>query len=128
LFDLVDFLQSTGLPLVVATLLVLIWRPLVDLPATEGLAGVTRLQRLGAGFAARFNLYGLLFCGSLLALDLAGEGRAEVGRVWVFLMALALLAVYHAVGRGRVSRAQIAGLLAAQFTVCVLIGGRWLTP
>lgn len=102
-FNVVDFLQFVGLPLVVVTL--------------GNLAG-----RRWA------NFYGLLFWGSLLALDLSGTARAEVGRLWIFLMPLALLAVYTAVGQGRLGRAGIATLLAAQFAVCVLLGGRWFTP
>ncbi|HUS16093.1 MAG TPA: hypothetical protein VM536_13930 [Chloroflexia bacterium] len=108
LFNLTDFLQFAGLPLVVVTLLTLLqWR---------------------RGARPVVNLYGLLFWGLVLLLDLSGTTRAEVGRLWIFLLPLALLAVYHAVGRGRLGAGHIGGLLAAQFAVCLLIGSRWMTP
>ncbi len=125
-FDLVDFLQSTGLPLVVVTLLLLVRREASG-PTVPG-HGAGAAQRLGARLAARVNLYALGFWVSVLALDGAGVARAEVGRLWIFLMPLALLAVYAAAGRGRFGGPRIAGLLTAQFAVLVLIAGRWLTP
>jgi hypothetical protein len=104
-FDLVDFLQFAGLPLIVVTLSALIGRT-----------------------PNRFNLYAWIFWLTLLALDLAGAARAEVGRLWLFLLPLACLAVYRAVGQGRMGRQALGWLLVTQFTVALLLGGRWLTP
>jgi hypothetical protein len=104
-FDLVDALQFLGLPVAVASLLTL-WR---------------RRDRW-------LNRYGLLFWGVLLALDLSGTARAEVGRLWMFLMPLALMGLYGAAGHGLIGRRQVWGLLGAQFVACVLIGARWMTP
>ena len=103
--DLVDALQFLGLPVAVASLLTL-WR--------------RRDHWL--------NRYGLLFWGVLLALDLSGTARAEVGRLWMFLMPLALMGLYLAAGHGLIGRRQVGALLGAQFLACVLIGARWMTP
>ncbi|HMA34386.1 MAG TPA: hypothetical protein VKY74_07865 [Chloroflexia bacterium] len=106
-FNLVDFAQFAGLPLVLASLV------------TLG----------GRGPRGRWlNPYGGLFWAIVLVEDLSGTARAETGRLWVFLLPLALLGLYSAVGQGRLRGPQITMLLAAQFAVCVLLGGRWLTP
>jgi hypothetical protein len=103
-FNLVEFLQFVGLPLVVASLLTL------------------------AGGRHALNRYSLLFWGSVLALDLSGTARAEVGRLWLFLVPLALLGIYQATGRGQFQARHVAALLATQLAVGALMGGRWLTP
>jgi len=41
---------------------------------------------------------------------------------------LAIMGVYEAAGRQPLPPRAVAGLLAAQFVVCLAIGGRWLTP
>ena len=104
-FDLVDALQFLGLPIAVASLLTL-WR------------------RRGPWL----NTYGLLFWAVLLGLDLSGTARAEVGRLSMFLMPLALMGLYLAAGRGLLGRRQVWGLLGAQFVACILIGARSMTP
>jgi hypothetical protein len=133
-FNLVDYLQFVGLPLVAATLLTLISRPsshpmarshaLLSIVGTDAGAASRWLSWL----RARLNVYGFLFWGTLLILDLSGTTRGEVGRLWIFLTPLALLAVYRADGQGQMSLTKIHILLAAQFIVCLLIGGNWLTP
>ena len=41
---------------------------------------------------------------------------------------LALMAIFHAAGRGKINASQARVLFAAQFAVCLIIGGNWLTP
>jgi hypothetical protein len=127
-FNLVDYLQFAGLPLIIATVLTLVWQ---RSPA----AGITPENRETIESCPttyrrliELNIYGFLFWGLLVTLDVSGTSRAEVARLWIFLTPLALMAIYHAAGRGRLKVGHIHALLAAQFVVCLLIGGNWLTP
>jgi hypothetical protein len=122
IFNLVDFFQFVGLPLVVATILTLVWEPTQSgISAARKSNGVVR-------FLSRLNVLGVLFWITVAGLDLSGTTRAEVGRLWIFLMPIALLAIYHAAGRGKLNSQHIHGLLASQFLICVVLGGNWLTP
>jgi hypothetical protein len=134
-FNLVDFLQFLGLPLV-ATILFTMGRrsdgasPVAQRWAATGAAGwigwgpVHRLALL----ATSANIFAVLFWGILLGLDVTGTVRAEVSRLWIPLAPLALLAVFHAAGRNQLSSRQIYGILVAQLAICLVIGGNWLTP
>jgi hypothetical protein len=101
-FDLTDYAQLVGLPLV-------------------AVAVATTVSRRGG----RANLYGLLFVGLVLALDVSGSVRGETGRIWMFVTPLALAAVFLAAGRGRIGARGLAMLLAAQALVTVVIQARW---
>jgi hypothetical protein len=106
-----DFLQFLGLPLTVAALVTLVrrWR-----------RGAFQLQNL--------NVFGLIFWVVLVLLDLSGTTRGEVSRVWIPLMPLAFLGVFHAARLGQLTASHVHALLGAQFVICVLIAGNWLTP
>jgi hypothetical protein len=127
-FNLVDYLQFAGLPLILATLLMLAWRRTSTPGATTLEPETNQNQAPSARMGLQLNFYGVLFWGVILLLDLSGAARGETGRLWIFLTPLALLAVFHAAGQGRLKASHIHALLAAQFVVCVLIGGNWLTP
>lgn len=133
-FNLVDFFQFLGLPLALIILFTL-----VSQQRENYLAAFSRLKtipfRSANGlikmlnmFLSRVNAFGLLFWLTVILLDLSGTTRGEVGRLWLFLMPLAILAVYQAVGQSRVKLSSIYQLLAAQFIVCALIGVYWVTP
>ena len=104
-FNLVDYLQFLGLPLAFAALLTVIHQE-------DGV----------------LNVFGLLFWAMLLLLDLTGATRAEVSRLWIPLTPLALMGIFYAAGRRWLRILHLRLLLVAQFAVCVLIGGNWLTP
>lgn len=133
IFNLVDFFQFAGLPLVVATILTLVWEPTQSaISAARKLQAVEPflnwIRNAAVRLCCRLNVFGVLFWMTVAGLDLSGTTRAEVGRLWIFLMPIALLAIYHATGRGKLKSLHIHGLLASQFLVCLLIGGNWLTP
>ncbi len=137
IFNLIDFLQFVGLPLVVALLLLLFRRRVLVAAAAGAGPGDTMLapppppawpRRVAATVAAHVNLYDLLLWLIVLGLDISGAVRAEVGRIWIFLMPIGLLALYQATGQGRLARWQILGLMAAQALVLLLIASRWYTP
>lgn len=126
LFNLVDFLQFVGLPLVVVSLATAFtWR---DTHYAQPGNPTDPRRSILMRFIMRTNIYTLIFWATLLLLDLSGTVRGEVGRLWIFLVPMVLMGVYDAVGRGLLGTRAVWLLLAAQFTVCVLIGGRWLTP
>jgi hypothetical protein len=133
-FNLIDYLQFVGLPLVLTTVLTLARRygapstPTIDSPIDTGQSGATHIRRLVRRVGRNLNLYGILFWIVLGLLDLSGTVRAEVGRIWIFLTPLALMALYQAAGQGWLKASHVHALLAAQFVVCLLIGGCWLTP
>ena len=72
-------------------------------------------------------MYALAFWLSLTTIELAGRSKGEQGRILVFMMPLALLAVYFWVGRWP-RRWVVTALFFAQMAVCVVIGGRWFVP
>ena len=136
-FNLVDYLQFLGLPLVLATLVTLAGSggqpESSPPPAPHSLpqtapGSLRRALHRAYRESGRLNWYGVLFWTLLLALDLSGATRGEVGRLWMPLTPLALLALFEAVRLGRVTTSHVHILLAAQFAVCVAIGGNWLTP
>jgi hypothetical protein len=71
------------------------------------------------------NWYLILFWAFMLALDLTGWNRGEVARLWIFLMPLALLGLYRAVGRGSIDKLSLASLAGAQFLVCAFMARYW---
>jgi hypothetical protein len=77
---------------------------------------------------ARINPYAWLFWGVLLAIDISGKSKAEQGRLLIFLMPVALAAVYLWAGRARPPAWVISALFFAQFAVCLVIGARWFVP
>ena len=74
------------------------------------------------------NQFGVIYWGLSGLLDISGTARAEVGRLWIFLTPLALMAIFYRAGQGRLRIQHIHLLIGAQFLVCLLIGGNWLTP
>ena len=133
-YNVVDFLQFLGLPVVIVTLLTLASRHAESASSTGHLqpncphASAASSWRPVTNLAANLNAYGVVFWGFIIGLDLSGTTRAEVGRLWIPFTPLALLAVFHAVGRGRLGGLQVYALLVAQLAVCLLIGANWLTP
>jgi hypothetical protein len=77
---------------------------------------------------SRVNIYTLLFWLTVIGIALAGRSRAEQGRLLIFLMPLALTAIYLWAGRARPDGKLIALLFVAQTAVCIVIGARWLVP
>jgi len=59
---------------------------------------------------------------------LAGRSRAEQGRLLIFLMPLALVAIYFWAGRTMPGRRLIALLFCSQMAACLVIGARWMVP
>lgn len=133
-FNLVDFFQFLGLPLVLTVLYTFVTSPSVRFaPAASLFKGIPFLSIDRAvnslnRFLRRVNIFGLLFWVVVILLDLSGTTRGEVSRLWLFLMPLAVLAVYQAVGQNQMTLSKIYQLLAAQFIVCALIGIYWVTP
>jgi hypothetical protein len=121
-FNLVEFAQFAGLPLIAAALFTLVGR----YPPSAAAAPLRLPGRL-ARAVGRLNPYGVLFFALVLSLNISGSVRGETGRIWLFLVPLALLAVYRAVASGALGRRAVTGLLVLQLLVCVVIGGRWVT-
>jgi hypothetical protein len=103
--NLIDFFQFLGLPLAITALLVLV-----------------------RGRHAHLNLFAFLFWGVVLFLEVSGATRAEVGRLWIPIVPLALTSLYYAAGHGGLSASGVRALLASQYAICVVIAGNWLTP
>jgi hypothetical protein len=125
LLNLTDFAQLAGIPLIL-TIFATIYRPVRQ----DGAESVHSMRRLN--WANRWSMgvsfYGVLFGALILAVDAMGVVRGESGRVWMFMVPLGLMAVYHGVGRGLLGTRALAMLLVCQFIVCVVIAGRWMMP
>ena len=120
LFNLTAFVQSLGLPLAVVSLALFSRRAMGE-TLGRGEPGE------GKWFADPVRLGGAIFWGVVVLLDVTGAVRGEVGRLWIFLMPLALPGLYAAFGDGRIRGRAVLGLIGAQLAVCVAIGGSWLT-
>ncbi len=104
LFDPIDFATLLGLPL--AWLAAAgAWRA-----ARARLAG-DRLQPAQA--------LGLVVCAGIALLALSGVARGEVGRIWIPLMPLVLVAAATALDPDRAAETAVAGLLTAATTLAL---------
>jgi hypothetical protein len=83
--------------------------------ARERLAG--RPVEPAAGF-------GLVVVAAIFALVLTGVARGEVGRIWIPLMPLALVAPVSELNRGGAGEATLVGLLTALSTLAVAAAWR----
>jgi hypothetical protein len=115
-----DFVQFLGLPLAAATLAASVVPVRSIIP--------TRVGAVAVRWYSRVNIYTLLFWLTVIGIALAGRSRAEQGRLLIFLMPLALTAIYLWAGRARPDGKLIALLFVAQTAVCIVIGARWLVP
>lgn len=126
-----DFLQFLGLPLAVMTLVALFvptWQNQIayitlDETAPEGMRKAMELP-----WYAHVNIYAIFFWLALLAIDLSGRTKAEQGRLLLFMMPLALAAVYFWAGRTRAAGWFLTLLFFMQMAVMVIIGARWFVP
>ena len=112
----VEFFQLLGLPLAMASAISLV------LPAPQ--AGATDTGK-PAPWYRRVNAYAALFWLVIVGLDVAGRSKAEQGRLFLFLMPLALMGVYYWASRRQPGRGFFTVLFFAQMAVCVVIGARW---
>lgn len=122
-FNLVDFLQFLGLPLAAVCLFSLIPIRRPHVLGRDPRAPAGRRQLLTS-----VNPYSLVFWLTLGVLDLTGAVRGEAGRLWLFLAPLALASIMWAVAEHRIGLRGLSFLLASQFALVMLLGGRWLTP
>jgi hypothetical protein len=122
-FNLVDFLQFLGLPLAAVCLfsLISLRRPSLLVHNLRDPAGRRALL-------ASVNPYSLVFWLTLGLLDLTGAVRGEAGRLWLFLVPLALAGIMWSAGEHRIGTRGLLFLLVSQFALVVVLGGRWLTP
>ena len=120
-----DFLQFLGLPQALAAIVSLVVRPWSRPQVEKDTPG--QEVEIAAPWYARLNVYALAFWLSLTIIELAGRSKGEQGRILVFMMPLALLAVYFWVGRWP-RRWVVTALFLAQMAVCVVIGARWFVP
>ncbi len=120
-YNLVDFSQFLGIPLLAFCILTLREPARMERPAPP-LSG--RLATLGQWAWSRCNILTVGFFATIIALDLTGATRSEVGRLWTFLMPLAALSVFHGVRR-RGEALWLESLLAGQLLVCLLMVARW---
>ncbi len=133
-FDLMDFFQFLGLPLLFVVLLSLFHSPGVPRLANHEQINTTEdpkrltFRHAFKSFLSRNNPVSILFILIILLLDLSGTTRGEVGRLWIFLMPIAVLALYPLTKKGSINLSQLHQLLAAQFIVCALIGANWIVP
>ena len=131
-FNLVDFIQFLGIPLAFTTFLLLIKPVKRDqtriLYTSSFQSGLGRIGFIFEWILARTNIYSVIFWLVIFALNLSGVTRGEVGRLWIFLMPIALLPLFDAAGRGQLTSRQLHFVILSQFFVCLLIGGNWLTP
>ena len=128
-YGTLDFLQFLGLPLALACILVFAKRRrernAPPQTATQ-YAGLHRPRR--TPWYSGINAYSLVFWVTLISIEVAGKSKAEQGRTLIFLMPLALAAVYLWAGRTTPGKWYIAQLYTAQVLVCISIGARWLVP
>jgi hypothetical protein len=131
-----DFLQFLGLPLALAAAVALASRSRqspkskVQSPKSQGGRldfGLWTLDSRSPWYTG-LNPYALLFWAILVGLDLAGRSKAEQGRLLIFLMPLALMAVYLWAARTRPQPWAISQLFFAQMLVLTVIGARWFVP
>jgi hypothetical protein len=120
LYGPLDFLQFLGLPLAAATAIALVLPP--ETPTS------TLDPRPFAASLARANPYAAVLWLLLLVHDLTGNSRGELGRTLIFLMPVALTAVYWWAHHARPNTRVITGLFFAQALVCAVIGARWFVP
>jgi hypothetical protein len=115
-FGPVDFAQFLGLPLFVAAL------------ASVFPVGLRAGRRALRPFGNRINVYAAVFWLTYLGLVFSGRTKAEQGRLLVFLMPLALAAVYFWTSRAERTRHLIMMLFFAQMMVVLVMGARWMVP
>jgi len=119
-----DFVQFLGLPLALGALLTFFGAGTAAQPHSD----VRAESEAPEPWYSRVNVYALLFWLSVAGLALAGRSKAEQGRLLIFLMPLALVAIYFWAGRNRPDKWVIALLFFAQMLVCITIGARWVVP
>ena len=122
-----DFVQFLGLPLAAVTLAAIRLRrppPLDALPADQESVPVPALRQL----LTRFNVYAILFWLLVVGIALAGRSKSEQGRLLIFLMPFALVAVYAWAGRTHPPGRWLILLFVAQLGVTLVIGARWFVP
>jgi hypothetical protein len=78
-----------------------------------------------ASLPLRMNVFAFGLWATVLVLDLSGIVRGEVGRIWIFLMPLGLLAVAREIGRGRIGPRGFALLAVSQTVACTFIVRYW---
>jgi hypothetical protein len=115
-WNLWDFVLFLGPPLAVAWLARLPAEVLLLRPARAGQEGSTS-QAPGLDSPAKIP-FGLVLLFSLAVLDLSGRILGETGRIWMFLMPLALAAV---AARGERSDRQLVTLGVAQLVVLLAL-------
>ncbi|MFL5731660.1 MAG: hypothetical protein ACJ78Q_00550 [Chloroflexia bacterium] len=131
LYGPLDFVQFLGLPLAVATLFALVpkpWRGRLRGPGREDLIWHEHGAERPMPWYAGLNVYAVALILLLLILDLAGRSKAEQGRLFIFLMPLALASFYLWTGRRRPRSSVITLLFFTQMLVCIVIGARWFVP
>jgi hypothetical protein len=119
-----DFVQFLGLPLALGTLLALFGARTAVQPDSPLIGESEAPEPWYSGV----NVYALLFWLAAAGIALAGRSKAEQGRLLVFLMPLALVAIYFWAGKNRPDKWVIALLFFAQMLVCITIGARWVVP
>jgi hypothetical protein len=130
IFGPLDFVQFLGLPLALATLTALTVRPTrIVFAARDSDEDISAWHpEETQPWYLSINYYTLLLWLTVFGLAVAGRSKAEQGRLLIFLMPLALAAVYLWAGRTTPNRFVLGALFFAQMLVCVVIGARWVVP